>query len=363
MRAHNDNTGVGKWDRHECRHITVTHTPSCGRVIKLTFDTGTNLVWLISLAISILGCNESDRDSGTVFSDSAGVVIVENRAPQWSNADAWHVGALVLDIGGLEDPDYEFESIVNAVRIAGDRIAVADAGALNIRIYDSLGSFLELGGRKGEGPGEFKSVSGMIGYHGDSLAVYDAGTRRISLFDSDLAFGRSITITPPDETPGVAPVGVFADGSWLLSGLPFGSFMLNRSPSGLARVGLVLFRYDPDVHKADRLREAPGMELHVWSEGGGIPQTSLPMFYRTSDAGMYRDGYYLVSSDTYELRFYDDDNRLVRVVRKFGVRQDVTTAATVKPSRPARCYNKWRTSGHHHPSLPLHESPRGLRPR
>ena len=282
----------------------------------------------VCIAVLFAACADDRTPPGhTVMRDSAGVTIVENGAPRWNNGNAWRVGAPVLDIGGLEDADYEFERIVNAVRIVGDRIAVADAGAHNIRIYDSLGSFLGSGGRKGEGPGEFKSVSGMIGYPGDSLAVYDAGTRRISLFDSDLAFGRSITITPPDETPGAAPVGVFGDGGWLLSGLPFGSFMLNRPPSGLARVGLVLFRYDPDVHKADRLREAPGMELHVWSEGGGIPQTSRPMFYRTSDVGMYLDGYYLASNDTHELRFYDPANRLVRIVRKAGVRQDVTAAA------------------------------------
>jgi hypothetical protein len=72
--------------------------------------TGAKTISALTAAALICACSgdapERDRFSTR---DSAGIHIVENTAPAWSEGDAWRLSEQPLvDIGGLEgDPDYE----------------------------------------------------------------------------------------------------------------------------------------------------------------------------------------------------------------------------------------------------------------
>src|SRR5687767_12029167 len=61
------------------------------------------------------------------------------------------VVTLVADAGSRD----ELVRVISAFRLSNGSIAVADAGAYEVRIYDRQGRILHRTGRKGKGPGEF----------------------------------------------------------------------------------------------------------------------------------------------------------------------------------------------------------------
>ncbi len=249
---------------------------------------------------------------------------MENEAHQWTNARSWRVSSEpVVDIGAtIGDPDYEFERIVSAVLVTGNRLAVADGGVLVVRLYDTLGTFHGAAGGEGEGPGEFRAITFMGKYRSDSLVVFDSRLHRIVILGADLTFARSLLVGSPEGTL-VWPIGSFADGMLLVYGYEPGAGPDIRS--GRYRLGGVLFRYEPEAGEADRLAEAPGTEIFVYRVNDFPNSMKLP-FGKTSVAGVYSDGYYIASSDTYELRFYDGSNHLKRIVRRHGTQRPVTAS-------------------------------------
>ncbi len=68
----------------------------------------------------------------------------------------------ILDIGVLEgDRFYQFDQIVGGKRLSDGRIAVANAGSLELRYYDAEGKHLFSTGREGGGPGEFGGMMSL----------------------------------------------------------------------------------------------------------------------------------------------------------------------------------------------------------
>lgn len=98
-------------------------------------------------------CDAGDGSSGPVVRDSAGVTIVENSEPQWSDALAWRiVGVPTLDIGTLEGlPEYEFFGVGGAVVMTNGTVVVSNGGTNELRFFDSAGGFLRATGGKGGG--------------------------------------------------------------------------------------------------------------------------------------------------------------------------------------------------------------------
>ena len=76
-------------------------------------------------------------------------------------------------------PAKEFVRIVGIARLSNGRIAIANRGTNDIRIFDAQGRYLATFGRTGEGPGEFRRLE-MIAYSGDTVWFHDSALERIS---------------------------------------------------------------------------------------------------------------------------------------------------------------------------------------
>ena len=111
------------------------------------------------VALAALACQQ-DQQSPTGFTslvqDSAGIQIVENAEPPEGSRLPWRIGPEpTMSIGVLEGEEpYMPHHVSHAARLSDGRIAVANAGPSEVRMFDASGNHLLTWGGPGEGPGE-----------------------------------------------------------------------------------------------------------------------------------------------------------------------------------------------------------------
>ncbi len=279
----------------------------------------------MSVALFCASCYRPDPDSRSVeVRDSLGIEIVQISVPRQGSNVFWRVAAEPdWDIGGsTSEPNYQFWRIVAVTRIAGGRVIVADGGELVIRAYDTDGVFRGAAGGDGEGPGEFKDISSMVVRGQDSVVVYDQRIGRLSIFDAQLSYTRSLPLGPTEGTAAVERVSSFADGSWLLEGMPLGQLGSGLA-DGVTDLGLVLTRFSEHGRHAQLLRQVAGAHVFVHT-GNGVPNTAFPHFGESTTVAAFGNGYVIAHNDRYQLRFYDGDDRLTRIIRLDRPRRPVT---------------------------------------
>src|SRR5688500_15752559 len=109
----------------------------------------------------------SRRASAQIGRDSAGITIVENDRPV---GKPWRVESKpILDFGGGEDSLFQFYEIMGVTRLRDGRIAVANMGTNQIRLYSPDARLVGTLGRSGKGPGEFTQLMGLLRIRGDTL--------------------------------------------------------------------------------------------------------------------------------------------------------------------------------------------------
>jgi hypothetical protein len=279
------------------------------------------------LLVAAAACGGAgDRSGGAVVRDSAGIQIVENSAPQWSEDEGWQLAEEpTLEIGALEgDAAYQFYRVANARRLSNGRIVVANSGTHELRFFDSKGKFLSSAGREGGGPGEFQGLFGLWGLSNDSLYTFDYRQRRVSVFDAKGNFIRSFdlnALTGARSFPTV--VAPFADGSLLISARQ--TFFSPQMRGGLRRDSVVYLHSDPEGELIDSVGWHPGPEWYVKSQEQGMMAASLP-FGRAPDAATFADAFYFGSSDSYEIARYGASGAVNRLIRKAHTNPPVTPA-------------------------------------
>jgi len=287
----------------------------------------------VGLAVTLItaGCGGGVGPITTVR-DSAGVTIVENRIPgdgprvrPAGAALPWTVSPEPsLVIGAAEGQPYEqFFQIRGAAMVSDGRIAVANAGTREVRVFDSHGAFVGSVGREGDGPGEFRSLLLVGTLPGDSILVYDVSNRRFSVVSPEPAFSRSFRPGTEVGDGSLSPVGVLANGNFVTRGpSPLGGDMTSGTVLRRDRTVLVL---DPRGQVKTVLDTVPGLTTFFESDGGFrftvVPFTSSPPM-ATSPSQVH------VGVETrYEIRTYDTDSgRLVRLIRLDRPARPVTEA-------------------------------------
>jgi hypothetical protein len=186
-------------------------------------------VALIALAATacIGGPDSGAPDGGSAprpaVRDSLGVTIVEHTSLDGADTLSWRIGfgdSVRIGRPGLAAgaEEYHLGRAVGAVRLRDGRVAVGDALAHTIRIYEADGAFSASVGRRGEGPGEFTRLLGLLRVNGDSVLAIDRAARW-TLLDPSGRFVRTgsldLAYWPGDTYPQIQ--AAFADGSLLVS--------------------------------------------------------------------------------------------------------------------------------------------------
>lgn len=270
-----------------------------------------------SLLVAPVACGGGDDGGGpqSTVRDSAGVTIVENRAPLPESRLGWRVGsAPTAMIGTAEgDPAYELFRVGGAMRLSDGRIVVANAGTGELRVYDANGVHLASWGGQGDGPGEFGAMapSGLAPWPGDSLMARDPFSGRISIFSMDGTFGRALR--PEGGYPSV--VGPLPDGSVFAATLT----TFERGEPGTSEiirpdVEYGILQADGSVQRD--LGAYPGSELYMVNTVDGSPFPRPYPFSRRSFRFAWGDLVVIATNDRYEIRAYRPDGSLARIVRR-----------------------------------------------
>lgn len=278
------------------------------------------------LALLMLpGCTlDGGQDPGVSVSDSAGVSIVINTAPRWATTAPWRVSeSPLLEIGMVDGaPEYLFDRIVGAITLSDGRIAVADMGSAEVRVFDAAGRHLTSFGSEGDGPGEFRQVIGLFRLPGDAMAVIDR-LNHMHVFDSSGAYRETLRIgTLPmaldplayheDPPRGIRIVGWLQDGTFLAyeSSQIVSNEQLQFVQAQTLELEYSRYSMDPSPLNTIVRIAGPTFEPH--------PMNLVLRSVFTADVLSSTDREHLVLglSGSGEVRWYDDDGQLIRIGRR-----------------------------------------------
>ena len=123
--------------------------------------------------------------------DSAGVLIVENRAPEWEAGNFWTVDSephfVIGDHGGSSgapsDSSHLVWNIIGVAPLSDGRVAMLSAVEKKVLLFEASGAFSTSIGRQGRGPGEFTDPEHLEVRSGDTIVVWDSYFGRVNYFD------------------------------------------------------------------------------------------------------------------------------------------------------------------------------------
>ena len=260
------------------------------------------------------GCSEGPVNLAATVTDSAGIIVVVNPQTEWAPMGGWRVEVTpALDIGGSSaDSNYQFFRVRSCLRLADERLAVANAGSYQIRFFDPVGHFSNAVGRKGGGPGEFEHITWAQKYRGDSILVFDRRLVRLSLFDSAGQLGRTVTLRDDDGRTVIGAVGAFGDGTFLA----VAETVPELSEPGVFRPVWNLFRADAEGRVHDSLGTYIGEEsfFHVSPSGGAMDSRRL--FARKTEFAVTGDQFYAGFTENFEIHKHSSLGRLLASVRR-----------------------------------------------
>ena len=262
---------------------------------------------LLVLAFAVASCDRSRLDDvGYLTADSAGIRIVESLTPAWDGPATVDPEPLV-SIGREEEGPYQLAAVVSADLLEDGRIAVAEAMAAEVRVFDADGEHLRTLGGAGEGPGELMGLGQIFSYPGDSLAAFDGRLYRTTIFS--LATGGHRTVPNPVEG-NYGVFGVGGDGALLLYSAG-GSYRPELEP-GAQWVHSDIVSVAREDGTGTVIANLPDRWRSVRPDGNApMPQPLRLAIHATAS-----NGFYWATPDRYEIGFRDGEGRLTRILRR-----------------------------------------------
>lgn len=267
---------------------------------------------LCALAGLAAACSTDAAPGVWTVIDSAGIEILSNTptVPAWRMSDA-----PVLEIGAMEDPGpYELYRVRDVALLADGRVAVANAGSDELRVFGADGSLLSSAGRRGHGPQEFDGLA-MVESYADSLITWDWGNQRVSVRLVDGTYVRSFNLEwfdgilyPADLLGGTGVAGEPA----ILA--VTSSYMSQLRGDGWVVDSALVSIYDLGGALVDSLWRLPDNSRAVLRVGGRQTTLDVPYTEAASLAGV-EDGFCHTFGTAPEIRCYDGAGlrRLIRV--------------------------------------------------
>ena len=248
--------------------------------------------------------------AGLVARDSAGIEILESEAPAWPEGEGWRLAAEPsLSLGVVHgEAAYQFDRIRGVARLRNGGLVVA--GSHEIRVYDQSGRHLVRMGRQGDGPGEFREIAGVI-MIGDTIAALDRSLQRLSYFDLSGRYLTSVSLQPTRDP--IHPLRMYRLGGLLgedLALLVYAYPADRRAQPMTYWDTLPTLRYSRAGRLRDTVGEFAGMDTHSTPKRAG----SIT-FARLSSSDVHDGQLYMTDGRRYEIRVYDPDHGLTRVLR------------------------------------------------
>ena len=298
----------------------------------------------MALAVGLFAAScsapEENPIDSTVVRDSAGVKIVLDVAqPLWPDGEGLRLSSRpALQIGTVEGEETALYDVVDALRLEDGTIAVANSGSGEIKFFGATGEFLHSVGRLGDGPGEFQRLRKLDHRQPDSLLLaFDYWAQRVTEYLSDGVLVRTVPLSSPaSDTTGVSERGArLLPIGWLHSGtLVVRREVRTREPRAvgegerlLTSQGTVqLYLIDRDGRTAALVDEVPGDErvARISVLGRQVSMRTVPVpFLKTFQGDAGAEVIVVGNTRTFDIRTYDAQGRLVRIVRRPSALREV----------------------------------------
>ncbi len=270
-------------------------------------------VWLALLCCFPVACGGEVADRGdppVEVRDSAGVRIVENQRPAEMSRLGWRVGPEPsVSIGALEGEEPYLLHRATARMLPDGRIAVANGGSDEVRVFDASGRHVTTWGGQGEGPGEFSGLTQVARWPGDSLVAWYSQGLSISVFDALGNFGRSFSLQSVETESWLHPRPVEAR--------PDGTILSLNDPEG-ADTAVVEIR-DGEGALSASLGTHPNMIVFVETDEYGNRELSSPAYGPALRLAVWGELVVVGHTSRYEIRAFRADGSLARIVRRDDV--------------------------------------------
>lgn len=265
---------------------------------------------VILSALLVAGCSETPNPPPALPPD---VEVVENGALPLDSLVRWSIEpAPQLTIGVSEGADaYQLFRVRDATIMADGRVAIANSGSGEIRVFDREGTHVVSMGGPGSGPGEFQFLQDIARWVGDSIIGWDRRQLRISVFDAAGNHGRTFRIREYEDTFGPEFRGLTSDSQVLIrSGFP----RRDDAPfRGMFRPEHLYALVDTEGGLSAQLGVHPGEEGFLVA-AGGMESFSEHPHGKTTVSAIWRDRLLVGSNDRYELRLFNLSGQPVKVI-------------------------------------------------
>lgn len=287
------------------------------------------------LTAGALGCAAEPATPPNVTRDSAGLTIVESRAPLWDSSSTWRVPAaprLVIGPRSESDTARQFTRITGVTRLTSGAIVVLDAATTDLRWFDHTGLHLRTVRFRGPGPGELPFAFALIRLPGDTLVVHGGARPSKALFFSPT--GDFVREEVMDEQRfraagrwGECPSLILPDKSRLVcQDLP-GATPLPPDPGpGALRHFQQFVRISWDANELDTLGRYGGIEQHGLDLGQKWTFFVVHPFHARSYLAVGGDSLRIASAPNpdYSIELWRPRGGLDRIVRRPGARRAPT---------------------------------------
>lgn len=289
----------------------------------------------IALLLAILAaCTDGgSRTDAAVRRDSAGITIVENRAPAWQPGEEWQIDTvplLAIDPGAGQGA--EFQAITGVVRLSDGTTVALDWREPFVRAFRTNGEVAWTAVRQGDGPGELHNPSLLARIRGDSMIVEEGRSPRTALLTPDGSIAGDMPVFNPSTME--------SDGSRLV--LPAPVLRLHNG-DGIAYLAIMLF----SDFTGTGTYTSTGEFYLTSRDGGSRAIGSWPVITRgRGDHGPFAwfgsrmsivatpDGFVYGWPAHDELRVYDNDGTLQMLVRGSG-QSRAPTSSEISAAREA----------------------------
>lgn len=230
-----------------------------------------------------------------------------------SPPETWRVDPKPLvEIGGTDSGNYTFADIAGTVFLRNGAIAVADAKSAEVRVFKRDGTFEQIIGRRGPGPGEF-NVLWSIAASVDTLLVID-NTGRAQVFSADGRLLRSLPRPRPQGLTRPTRAGLMRDGRAIVYGQAW--------PTDTALDEYIVnFAILTEASTADAYSD-PLFTVPAFQQNTRRGQPSSPVRYRPTGKIVARgDRICAGYTETYVVTCYSDSGRpLLKIQRQMQPR-------------------------------------------
>jgi hypothetical protein len=279
---------------------------------------------VLGIVAAVAACGPRDAaDRGPMTTrDSAGITILRNESPALSGSQAWSLAAVPeLAIGSEADSTQQLYRVRGSARLASGRLAIANAGSSQIRIYDSAGNMIRAFGREGSGPGEFSYLDGIWPLPGDSVLAWDGDHQQLHTFDElgrhvrTVAFRVSLAASPR-RYPNAEFLG--------LTGV---HDTLPRSLNETWWESFTFVRLSSDGDSLDQIGPLRAMEYMATDWQGSQLRAERPLGHVAAFA-VGPNTFYYGDSEHYRIQVFDPRGNLDRIVERVAEPQPITRQIT-----------------------------------